>query len=168
MIQRTQFHKVLPVSQTALAILFGGWGLWVRVSMLNRSFLGWGSTAEFHLWPWPFKFAAILTMPAFIVGTLLSWPLGYLLPRLPDWVPIVLFIPLLWYWVGSWVDQHLSRKQGWTMLLLFIVICAGAASIPKRVGGYAGYVLFGIEIWLVVAIAMKATTTLRKRRAKLS
>jgi hypothetical protein len=108
MVGGTQFRKVLPALQTTIAISFGGWGLWLRNSILSRPFwssTGWNSTAAFHVWPWPFKFAAILNMPAFLAGGLLSWPLDYLWPGLPEWVsalPVLLVIPLLWYWVGSW------------------------------------------------------------------
>jgi len=58
MVQGTQFRKVLPVLQTALAVFFVGWGLWLRNSVLSRPFLGsstgWSSTLRFHFWPWPF------------------------------------------------------------------------------------------------------------------
>lgn len=40
MVQGSQFRKVLPVLQTALAVFFGGWGLWLRNSVLSRPFLG--------------------------------------------------------------------------------------------------------------------------------
>ena len=107
MVRETQFRRVLPALQTAIAVSLGGWGLWLRSSILSRPFLGstgWNSTAVFHVWPWPFKFAAILNMPAFLAGGLLSWPLDYFRPGLPEWVsalPVLLLIPLLWYWVGS-------------------------------------------------------------------
>src|SRR5215470_2076413 len=118
-IPTTQFRKVLPVSQTALAILFGGWGIWERNTIISNSWLGWNSTLRFHVWPWPFRFAAILNMPAFLAGALLSWPLDYLLPRLSEWVPVLLLIPLFWYWVASWADKHASTGPGrWTVLLL--------------------------------------------------
>jgi hypothetical protein len=65
MIWSTQFRTVLPVLQTVLAVLFGGWGLWLRNSILGKPFLEnstlWNSTARFHVWP--FKFAAIMNMP---------------------------------------------------------------------------------------------------------
>jgi hypothetical protein len=63
MAQRTQFRKVLAVSQTVLATICGGLGLWLRNSVLSRPLwgnsTGWESTLRFHYWP--FKFAAILT-----------------------------------------------------------------------------------------------------------
>src|SRR5215831_2531038 len=133
MVERIQFCKVLPFSQTVLAIFFGGWGLWTRNSILSRPMwgggTGWDTTPRFH-----------------------------------DWGPTLLLTPLFWYWVGSWTDKHFSSgengkyKRGrWAMLLLFMGVCTGASSIPRSVGGYTNYVLFGIAIWVVAAIAMKAT-----------
>ena len=140
MTQRIQFRKSLPVLQTALAILFGGWGLWLRNSILSRPFLGsstgWDSTLSFHEWPWLFKFATIVNMPAFLIGSFLSWPS---IPSVPEWVstlPVLLFIPLLWFWVGSWLDKGVpshtrgrSEWEKWSLLSLFIAVCALASSI---------------------------------------
>jgi len=174
MVQGTQFRKVLPVLQTALAVFFGGWGLWLQNSVLSRPFwgssTGWDSTLRFHFWPWPFKFAAILDMPAVLGGGLLSWLSDYLRPGLPEWVPVLLLIPLLWYWVGWWADKNVAsqKNRGWILLLLFTLVCATASSIPKYVGGYTGWVVFGIAIWLVAAIGMKTSATARKREAKVA
>ena len=173
MVLRTQFRNVLPVLQTALAVVFGGWGLWLRNSVLSRPFLGsstgWDSTLRFHFWPWPFKFAAILNMPAFLAGGLLSWPLDYLRPGLPEWVsalPVLLVIYLLWYWVGSWTDKNVSERGRWILLIVFILVCAAVSSISDYVGSYTSYLVFGIAIWLIVAIGVKASTGLRKRKSK--
>jgi hypothetical protein len=181
MAQRTQFRKLLPVSQTVLATICGGWGLWLRNSVLSRPFwgdsTGWDSTLRFHYWPWPFKFAAILNMPAFLASGLLSAPLDYFRPGLPEWVsalPVLLIIPLLWYLVGAWADKNInfgksvnSERERWSVLLFFILVCAAASSIPDYVAGYTGYIVFGIAIWLVVAIGLKAFIALWKRRSKL-
>lgn len=175
--QRTQFRTILPISQTALAIIFGGWGLWLRNSILSRRFLGdstlWDSTARFHVWPWPFKFAAVLNMPAFLAGALLSWPLDALRPGLPEWVsvlPVLPFVALLWYWIGLRLDQERragkSRntvKRQWIVLLLFTAICAAASSIPERIGGHTSYLLLGIAVWTIAAMAVKACALFRKR-----
>ena len=181
MVERTQFRKVLPVSQTGLAVLFGGWGLWIRNSILSQPFFEnstlWNFTARFHVWPWPFKFAAILNMPAFLASGLLSWPLDYLRPGLPEWVsalPVLLLIWLLWYWVGSCADKNVSSEKNrnserwrWISLLLFIFVCAAVSSISKFVGGYTSYVVFGIAIWSVVAVGVKASTS-RNRKSKVA
>jgi len=174
MTQRTQFRKVLPVLQTALAGFFGGWGLWVRNSVLSRPFwgssTGWETTGRFHVWPWPFKFAAILNMPAFLGGGLLSWLSDYVRPGLPEWVPDLLLTALLWYWVGCWADKNVAPEKNrvWILLLLFMLVCATASSIPKCVAGYTGWVVFGIVIWLVAAVGMKTSATARKREAKVA
>ena len=173
MIDGTQFRKVLPVTQTALTVLFGGWGLWIRNSILSQPFLGnstlWNSTARFHVWPWPFKFAAILNTPAFVAGGLLSWPLAYVRPGLPEWVsalPVLVLVWLLWYWVGYWADKHLSsRRNGsgerrlWVLLLVFALVCAAASLISGVVGGHTSYVVFGIAIWSIAAGGVKASAT---------
>jgi hypothetical protein len=182
MVKEIQFRKVLPVIQTAIAIFFGGWGLWVRNTVLSRPFwgnsTGWDSTMRFHVWPWPFKFAAILNMPAFLAGLILSWPLDYLRPGLPEWVstlPVLLFIPLLWYWVGSWSDKRLSFDKNtnsklarWILLLLFLLVCAAVSSIPGNVGGHTSYLEFGIVIWLIAAIGAKTSAAVKKRNLKVT
>jgi hypothetical protein len=180
MAQRTQFRKVLPISQTVLATICGGWGLWLRNSVLSRPFwgnsTGWDSTLRFHYWPWPFKFAAILNVPAFLASGLLSRPLNYLRPGLPEWVsalPVLLLVPLLWYWVGAWADKNIkfgqsanSERERWIVFLFFILVCVAASSIPDHVAGYTGYMVFGIAIWLVMAIGAKVSSAWRKRKSK--
>jgi hypothetical protein len=182
MVQGNQFRRVLLVSQTALAVFFGAWGLWLRNSVLSRPWLGgstgWDSTLRFHVWPWPFKFAAILNMPAFLAGSILSWPLDYIRPGLPEWVsflPELLFVPLLWYWVGSLPDKGVnsdgsrdSRWGRWILLLLFTVGCAAAASASENVGGHTSYLEFGIAIWLIAAIGAKGFAALRRRKSKVA
>lgn len=174
MAQPRQFRKLLPLSQTVLAVFFGGWGLWLRNSLLSRPFwgssTGWDSTLRFHFWPWPFKFAAILNMPALLASGLLSRPLDYFRPGLPEWIsalPVLPLIPLLWYWVGSWADKNVnSEKSGnserryWILLLLFMLVCAAASSISECFGGYTNFLLFGIAIWLIGAIGAKASTVI--------
>jgi hypothetical protein len=180
MVRETQFRKVLPVLQTAIAISFGGWGLWLRNSILSRPFwgsTGWNSTALFHVWPWPLKFAMILNMPALLASVLLSWPLDYFRPGLPEWVsdlPVLLLIPFFWYWLGSSADKSIGagningERWGWTLLLLFIFVCAAASSISGYVGGYTSFVVFAIAIWLVVAIGVKVSTTSGKHKSKVA
>jgi hypothetical protein len=182
MVPGNQFRRILPVSQTALAMFFGGWGLWIRNSILSQPFFGnstlWNSTASFHVWPWPFKFAAIVNMPAFLVGFLLSWPLDAIRRGLPESValsPVLLFTPLLWYLLGSWLDKRSSagkdkgaRKREWVLLLLFMAVCAAAASISPRAWGYTNYLEFGALIWIAVAIGITTSAAMRKRESKLA
>ena len=48
MVGRTKFRKVLPASQTALAVLFGGWGLWIRNSILSQPLFWKFNAVELH------------------------------------------------------------------------------------------------------------------------
>jgi hypothetical protein len=181
MVKEIQFRKALPVFQSAIAIFCGGWGLWVRNAVLNRPFgdsSGWDSTLRFHFWPWPFKFTAILNMPAFLAGFTLSWPLEHFRPGVPEWVSslsVLIFIPPLWYWVGSWADKRISSEQNiggkearWILLLLFLLVCAAASTISEIFGGHTDYVEFGILIWMITAICMKTYAGLRKRNPKVA
>ncbi len=169
------FRSILPPLFTIVTIILGEWGLWLRVSIINHSSLGWHSTLPFHVWPWPFRFAAIFNIPAFLAGLLLSWFLNAVRPDFPEsisFVSVLLFVPLLWYWIGSWLDERHSaggnkstRKSGWILLLVFAVICVVTLSIPPNVAGYTSYLPFGIVIWTVVAIGMTATTISRKYKS---
>lgn len=166
---------MLPVLQTVLAVFFGGWGLWLRNSILSRPFLGtstgWDTTLRFHVWPWPLEFAVILNMPTLLAGALLAWPLEYLRPGLPIWVtalPVLLVVSLFWYWVGSWADRNISERARCISLPVFILVCAAASSISKYVGGYTSYFLFGIAIWSILAVGAKASAGLRKRKSKVA
>ena len=80
----SRFRMLLPAAETVLAGLFGGIGLWQRNQILDRPFLGgqplWESTARFHVWPWPYKVAAISDLPAFLAGSLVSLPINALSP----------------------------------------------------------------------------------------
>jgi hypothetical protein len=176
MARQIHFRKILPFLYTIVTTVFGGWGLWLRDSTISNSWLGWNSTLRFHVWPWPFKFAAILNMPAFLAGLLLSWPLDTLRPGLPEsvlFLPMLLFVPLLWYWIGSWLDERRSadtnrnaRKGQWILLLVFTVVCAATSSIPLKVGGNTSYLPLGVAIWMVATIVMTASTVSRKYKSR--
>lgn len=167
-LRNTQFRKVLPALHTILASVFGGRGLWLRNSILSRPFWGdstfWDSTARFHVWPWAFKFAAVLNMPALILGLLLAWPLDAASPGLPEWIsllPALALVPLIWYGIGQRLDRLASNDRTgnsvpvvWIVLGLFTVVCGLAASLPQRIGGYTSYLPLGICVWLVVAFAV--------------
>jgi hypothetical protein len=177
MVQEAHFRKLLPIAQSLVAAGFGGWGLLIRDSIISKG-LGWNSTLRFHVWPWPFKFAAILNMPALIAGVLVSWPLDSFRPGLPESVsllPTLLFVPMLRYLIGLWADRtgrsthnRNSRLAFSISFLLFTLICAGAASISAFVGSYTSYLFFGIAIWLIVTIGVTTYSALRKRTAKVA
>jgi hypothetical protein len=179
MARSNQFRTILPILQTALATFFSAWGLWLRNSILSRPSWGdstlWDSTARFHIWPWPFKFAAVLNMPAFVAGLLLSWPLDALRPNLPEWVsilPVLPIVAILWYWIGLWLDRGRSadklrgtRRGQSIALLVFTAICAAASSIPEKMGGHTSYIPLGIVVWLLAALAMRAFGYLQKHES---
>ena len=106
-------------------------------------------------------------MPAFLIGLLLSWPLDALRPGLPESVsllPALLLVPLLWYSIGSWLDERRGTdenrstlKRQAILLLVFTLICAAASSVPERVGGYVSYLPWGILIWAAVGLAASRT-----------
>jgi len=175
MIQLRQFSRMLPLLQTTLAISFGGWGLWLRNSILSRPFFGtstgWDSTMRFHVWPWPLKFAVILNMPAFLAGALLTLPLDFLSPRSAGRVSALLalfVIAFFWYRVGLWADKNLSARRRWILLPVFILVCAVASSISGQTGGYTSFLLFGIAIWALVAIAAKVSIRVGARLSKVA
>lgn len=165
--RRPQFRRVIPLIQTVVAVTLGGWGLWLRNAVLSQPFFGstlWNSTARFHVWPWPFKFVAIVNMPAFVIGGILAWPLDFIRPNFPEWVsgvPTLVFVLLLWSSIGAWVDKKLlveysasKYRRVWCYLAIFMFVCSAAASVPESVGGHTSWFVSGLGIWLVVGLTI--------------
>lgn len=164
MARELRFHTLLPIAQSALAALFGGVGLWQRSVILNHPFFGgqplWNSTARFHVWPWPFKFAVVSNIPAFFFGSLLLSPIGIAWPDLPESAqiaPLLLFVALLWYWVGSRLDRRwrVSDKTPWIALFVFTLVCLAGAFLPM---GYVGYIPYGFAVWVIAALVVSRFT----------
>jgi hypothetical protein len=99
---------------------------------------------------------------------ILAWPLDSVRPGLPEWVstlPALFFVPLQWYWVGTWVDRNLlgfgestiRQRRAWLFILLFFPVCAVAATVSEFVGSYTSWLLFGPAIWLAAGLAIKAS-----------
>jgi hypothetical protein len=163
--------------QAAIAAVFGGWGLWLREATLSREIFGSTlrtSTAVFHIWPWPFRFAAILDMPAFLAGGLLSWPLELIAPGLPEWVsalPMLPLVALLWYWIGAWADRTLAfgntghAHRLWFVLVIFILLCAVAALTSESFGSYTSWFVVGFGIWLFLGIGIGAIRIVKAHQA---
>jgi hypothetical protein len=171
MTRTIQFRKALPVVHTIFAVFFGGAGLFLRDALLNRPFLSnpvvYEPTLRSFIWPWPLKFAAILDMPAVLAGILLSWAIAQidqLRPALPAWTSVLsmlIFIPLLWFAVGAWLDRTLRASQikspdtAWNLCLLFIAISAITTVSATK------FVVFGALLWLALAMAIAAHALLK-------
>src|SRR5208337_3129546 len=162
MSHKIRFRILLPVVETVSAALFGAVGLWQRNQILSQPFFGdqtlWETTARFHVWPWPYKFAVISNMPAFLAGALASWPISTLWPELPEAVqlaPSLVFAPMLWYWVGRRFDRRWSRvgalsvlagtKTPWILLFVFTAVSLTGAFLPLV---YIGYLPYGAAVWI--------------------
>ncbi len=158
---KIRFRTVLPVVQCGLAALFGGLGLRQRSAILSRTFWGdqtlWESTARFHVWPWPYKFAVISNLPGVLAGLLSSWPLGLIWPDMSEYVadvPSLFCAAILWYWVGSRLDRRwrLADKVPWIALSIFTLVCLTGALLPM---GYVGYLPYGLAAWAVTAVLIR-------------
>ena len=172
-----RFRAILPVAQCTCAVLFGGFGLWIRDFYLSRPlFQGtwWDSSLRFHLWPYPLKFEIVINFPAFLAGGLLSWPVVEHWQGLPEWVdalPTLIPVALLWYWIGRWFERHWSpdeppssQKYPWIVLLLFTLLCAGGAKV--EIQSTSEYVVSGALIWMVVG-CLFAGSALRSKLRRL-
>ena len=159
MISRPQFRLILPVFQVALAALFGGWGLWQRNRILSHDYLfgiGWNTTARFHVWPWPYKFAAVSNLPALFAGLLLTIPIGALRPTLSEatqLAPTLVFVQFLWRWVGSRLDQRwtVSDRTPWVATFLFMILSLAGALLPM---GYTVFLPYGLALWVVTCLVL--------------
>jgi hypothetical protein len=161
----SRFRTMLPTAQCGLAALFGGFGLWQRCAILSRPFFEgqtlWHSTAQFHVWPWPFKFAVVSNVPAFFASGLLLWPIGAVWPELPESVQVVqslLLVLVLWYWVGSRLDQwwSVTDKTPWIGLAVFILVCLVGTFL--RIG-YTGFIPYGFLVWLSAVLTISRCTS---------
>jgi hypothetical protein len=163
MASRAQFCRILAASQVTLAALFGGWGLWQRNQILSHDYLfgtGWNTTARFHVWPWPYKLAAISNLPALFAGLLLTIPISAVKPTLSEMLqlaPTLVFVFLLWLWVGARLDRRWSvaDRTPWIAILLFMILSTGGAFLPL---GYTGYLPYGFGIWVVACLALSRST----------
>ncbi len=174
MSRRTGFRLYLPIVQTVLAALFWGIGLWQRNQVLSQH--SWGdqtlreTTARFHVWPWPYKFAAIANMPAFLAGALVPMPSKTLRPELAEAIELaasLLFVAVLWHWVGYRLDRRWHRanstsglataKAPWILLFAFTAVCFLGAILPM---GYVGFIPYGVVVWIATAVtALRMTST---------
>jgi hypothetical protein len=148
------YRFLLPIVQTVAAIGFGGVGLWQRHVILSQQFWGdqtlWESTARFHVWPLPFRFAVVSNFPAFVAAGLLEWPLSTILPGMPEAVGFSLFVgcvPILWYCLGKGLDTT-PKGRSWKILLSFATLSTAGIFTP----GYTGYIFSGCLLWIGFAV----------------
>jgi hypothetical protein len=167
-----QFRRLLPTAQTLVAIVFGGWGEWHRIQMINRS-LGWESTVVSDIWPWPLKFAMILNVPALLIAALIEWPINSLWPNLPEYLqllPVILLVALLWYVIGCWLERRSgtvdhagnSTKLLWAIVLFFVLFCAVGAVLASA----SSMLLYGLGTWIAAGVGMAASSIYKRLRSK--
>lgn len=158
-----RFRAILPALQVMLGALFGGWGLWQRNQILSHDYLfgiGWNSTARFHVWPWPFKFAAVSNFPALLAGLLLTIPISVERSEAIQVAPALLFVVVLWRWVGTRLDRRwtVTEWTPWIAILLFMIISLFGALLPM---GYTGYLPYGFVLWAAACISLPRSTHAR-------
>jgi len=78
----------------------------------------------------------------------------------PEYVadlPALLFIPLLWYWVGFRLDRRwrVADKAPWMALSVFTLACLSGASLPL---GYTGFLPYGFVIWVITTLNVTRLT----------
>ena len=150
-----RFRGLLTGTVTVVAATFWAVGTWERNQILSQPFINgstlWDTTARFHVWPWSFKLAAILDMPAFIGGAILMLPFRMIwrtMPEVLDFVPQGGLTVLLWYSVGSRLDTY-SLTARWAALVAFSGVSLAGALMPI---GYTGWLLYGVLEWSVAAL----------------
>ncbi len=158
MATHSRVRWILAVAGTSITFAFAAIGLWERSRILSQPFLNgstmWDSTARFHVWPWPFKFAAIWSMPAFLSGSILMLPIRLIWTTLPegvDLVPSAVLTALLWHRVGSRLERH-SPVTRWAALVLFCTLSLIGAFIPM---GYTGWVPYGVLMWCIAVLVLR-------------
>jgi hypothetical protein len=166
MLGHTGFRWLLTGIGAAVTAVFGAVGLWERNHILSQPFFNgstwWDSTARFHVWPWPFKLAAIYNMPAFIGGWIIMLPIRLVWPTLleaGDLVPSVMLAALLWYWVGSRLEAY-SAITRWTWLFVFAAVSLTGAFIQM---GYTGWLTYGVLMWCIAAMVLRRSRAPSKK-----
>lgn len=161
-----RFRKLLPVAQCAVTAVFGGVGLWQRSQILNRPIWGnqtlWDTTARFHVYPWPLRFAALLNVPALMGGSLLaSVGVSWVLPE----VVSLALVPLFWFWVGSRLDRRFCQasesatsRTPWVLLIALTLVSLAGALLPFR------YLPYGLALWIVAGVVFLWLTRVKREK----
>ena len=101
-----------------------------------------------------------LVMPAFLAWSLLGWPISEHWPTIPEAAmdgPSLLFVAMLWYWVGLRFDLRwgVTDKTPWIALVVFTLVSLGGAFIPI---GYVGYLPYGFVVWVTATLTISRCT----------
>jgi hypothetical protein len=69
----------------------------------------------------------------------------------------LLFVPLLWYWVGYRLDRRwcVADNTPWIALPVFTAGCLGGAFLPL---GHAGFLPYGFMIWVITTFSVSRLT----------
>ena len=158
MLAKVRFRLWVAAIGAAITEGFGSVGVWQRSHVLSQPFLMgqtlWDTTARFHVWPWPFKVAAIWAFPAFFGGAIVMVPVNFLLRSLPEaWelLPTGVSALLLWYWAASKLEWY-SPTARWAWLGTLFALSLTGAILPL---GYTGWLSFGALVWCVAALLLR-------------
>ncbi len=164
MARKYQFSALLPIIEFCIATAFGGVGLRQRYALLSRPLFQdqtlLDTTARFHIWPWPYKFAVIANLPAFFAGSITSAPLQLKWPAFPEYLEalfVLIFVPFLWYWIGRRFDRRwqIVDKMPWAILAAFTLLCLAGASLHI---GYTGFLPYGFVVWVIAVLLLTRST----------
>lgn len=118
---------------------------------------------RYHIWPWPFRFALILNIPAFLSGALVLWPMDKFASNRPEAFEcgaLLPFVFVLWYWIGSRLDRrwHASDRVPWIALLMFSSACLTISLMPVR---WSDFLACDVGLWLATVIVIIWATRVR-------
>ncbi len=105
-----------PLKGTVESDEFWGLGFVARNEFLSHDYLfatGWNST-RFNAWSWPYRLSAISNLPALFAGLLFTIPISAMEPTLSETLqlaPMLVFVFLLWLWVGPRFDRRWSAAD---------------------------------------------------------
>jgi hypothetical protein len=82
------------------------------------------------------------------------------MPEYVGWVISLLFVPLIWCWVGSRLDRRwrVCDRAPWALLVVFLLLCASGALLPL---GATGFLPFGFMFWVITVFAIVRYTRTR-------
>lgn len=157
--RQLQYRALLPAIQTVSAILCGGIGLSQRNAILKQPWLGEqtmaDTTARFHVWPLPLRFALVNNLPALTSLGVIGWPLSRVWPGMPIGLWLSLLIACTyanWYLIGRRLDSEPSARKRQRWALAIFGLLSGAVIFTP---GYVGFVYTGILLWVAFAITVQ-------------